>query len=313
MGAMDCGVVVPTLRRPTQLLACLEGLARQTRTPREVLVVHTREDSETTHLLGGSLPLPVREVVVEGGGQVAALVAGTQLARAGIVAFIDDDAVPRPDWIEGLMTLYDLPGTGGAGGRDVVAGNEDGWTREVGCVRPTGVLVGNHHRGCGGVREVAVLKGVNCSYRREIVQFPMNLRGRGAQVAWEWGTGYQIRARGWRLLYDPDVIVDHFPGPRFDADQRGRPSGEAVADAAFNEAFIVGSFDPGLLLRRVITQTLVGSRSAPGLARCAWAAARTSRQQRIFWRWWPSTRGLYGALGAVARGRKVEFSPILAA
>ena len=216
-----------------------------------------------------------------------------------------------PIWIEGLMTLYDLPGTGGAGGRDVVAGNEDGWTREVGCVRPTGGLVGNHHRGCGGVREVAVLKGANCSYRREIVQFPVNLRGRAREVAWEWGTAYQIRARGWLQLYDPEVIVDHFPGPGFDADQRGRPSGEAVADAAFNEAFIVGSFDPGLLLRRVITQTLVGSRSAPGLARCAWAAARTSRQQQIFWRWWPSTRGLYGALGAMARGRKVEFSPIL--
>jgi len=304
---VNCTVIVPTLRRPQQLLQCLEGLAVQTRKPLETIVVRRQSDRETAVLLEGVLPLPVTEVVVAGGGQTGALAAGAAAAHGDIVAITDDDAVPRPHWIEGLLRMYQEPDVGGAGGRDEVCGNSDPATTDVGrIIGWSGKLVGNHHRGAGGVREVAVLKGVNCSYRRVALELPVNLRGTGAQVAWEWATAFRVRSRGWRLLYDPNVLVDHYPGPRFDADQRARPSARAVADVAWNEAFILGSFDRGLLYRRLAYGTLVGTSSAPGLVRAAKATLEPAERAGVIGRWWPSMRGMYGAAWSVARGDRVE-------
>ena len=263
---MTCSVIVPTLRRPRQLLQCLDGIAEQVRKPSETLVVRRRDDVETADLLRGPLPVSIIEVIVEEHGVVAAMVAGARRSCGRVLAITDDDAIPRHDWIQKLLDLYNASDIGGTGGRDMVAGLDDCETHDVGRLRWSGTFVGNHHRGSGGPREVAVLKGVNCSYRREALAFPSNLRGRGAQVAWEWGVGLHARSQGWRLLYDPSIMVDHFPGQRFDSDQRGRRlSPDVVANRAFNEAFIVGSFNQRMLVRRLIFQALVGSWSAPGL------------------------------------------------
>src|SRR5262249_25832516 len=41
---------------------------------------------------------------------------GIEHAAGDVVAFIDDDAIPEPDWIESLVAAYDEPRVGGAGG-----------------------------------------------------------------------------------------------------------------------------------------------------------------------------------------------------
>lgn len=305
---MECSVIVPTLRRPRQLLTCLEGIAEQSRKPIETVVVRRRDDEETASLLAGVLPVPVKEVVVDGGGQTGALAAGTHAAQGDVVAITDDDAVPRSEWIEGLLRLYDLPGVGGAGGRDRVQGGDTSRTSDVGrIVEWSGKLVGNHSRGSGGPREVAVLKGVNCSYRRDVVEFPVNLRGAGSQIGWEWATGFRTREKGWRLVYDSEVVVDHYPGPRFDSDQRVRPSPDAVANVAFNEALILGSFHPTLLCRRLAYGIVVGTAGTPGFARMAKARLDPVEWRRVGSRWRPSMRGFYAATWLILRGERVRF------
>ena len=304
----ECSVIVPTFRRPKQLLLCLGGIAAQSRKPMQTIVVRRRTDLETEHALQGDLPVPVTEVIVDQGGVIAAMAQGVRMASGAVVAFVDDDAVPHPNWLATLLLLLKEADVGGAGGRDIVAGLTDEMTPDVGRISAFGKLIGNHHRGSPGVREVAVLKGVNCAYRREAIEFPTNLRGTGAQVAWEWAVAFRARSNGWRLLYDSNVKVDHYPGPRFDRDRRDEPNREAVADIVWNETFVIGSFDRRLLYRRLLFFTLVGTSTAPGVIRGAAALLRREERSRVLWRWWPSMRGLYSAGWAVHRGKRVSFT-----
>jgi cellulose synthase/poly-beta-1,6-N-acetylglucosamine synthase-like glycosyltransferase len=174
-------------------------------------------------------------------GQVNALNAGLDATNADIVAITDDDAAPRSDWLERIEGhfLRD-PWLGGVGGRDWV--HADGQDRLrgkkiVGRVQWFGRLVGNHHLGIGAAREVDVLKGVNMSFRLAAltgVRFDNHLRGQGAQVCNDLVFCFEVKNKGWRLIYDPAVAVDHYPAVRHDYDQRTIFNRQACTDLAFN-------------------------------------------------------------------------------
>jgi glycosyltransferase involved in cell wall biosynthesis len=98
-------VVVPTRSRPARLERLLEGLREQTLEPSrfEVIVVGDGASPETYSLLErerarGGLELRVVERALPGGPS-AARNSGWQVARAPLVAFIDDDCRPVADWL----------------------------------------------------------------------------------------------------------------------------------------------------------------------------------------------------------------------
>src|SRR4051794_34190938 len=118
---MSVSVVVPSWRRSAELAECLAGLAAQTRTPDEVVVVARPDDHATWDLIGRIEQGSVRGVAVEGEGVVAGLNAGFAAATGDIVAVTDDDAVPRPDWLERIEAAFAQgEDIGGVGGRDWV-------------------------------------------------------------------------------------------------------------------------------------------------------------------------------------------------
>jgi glycosyltransferase involved in cell wall biosynthesis len=41
---------------------------------------------------------------------------GIRHAIGSLIAFIDDDAIPQPEWLKQLVAVFDLPDVGGAGG-----------------------------------------------------------------------------------------------------------------------------------------------------------------------------------------------------
>jgi cellulose synthase/poly-beta-1,6-N-acetylglucosamine synthase-like glycosyltransferase len=269
---LTIAVLIPTYHRPQCLVRCLDALKRQSRIPDEILVVVRDADAETKALLEGyefaSSTLRVVTVIVP--GVVAALNAGLEAARADIIAITDDDAVPRPDWLARINThLRADPKVGGVGGRDWVHYDgkaDDGARKVVGRVQWFGRVIGDHHLGVGGPRRVDVLKGVNCAYRRTVLQcigFDERLLGKGAQVHWELSLGLQLRRAGWKLIYDPAVAVDHYPAPRFGEDQRDRYE---WTNAAYNETLtLLEHVTPMRRLVFIIWAVLVGTRSSPGL------------------------------------------------
>ena len=248
---MKITVVVPTYLRPQDLARCLAALKQQTRAVDELWVIVRDTDRETWQFLKdferGSLPLHTATVTEI--GVIAAMNIGLDSATGDIVTFTDDDAAPHPDWLERIEAYYLADEKiGGVGGRDWVYHGtklEDGSRTVVGKLQWFGRLIGNHHIGSGGGREVDVLKGVNMSFRREAIadlRFDQRMRGSGAQVHFEVVFSLTLRQKGWKLIYDPQIAVDHFPAQRFDEDQRNSFNAQASVNAIHNETVALLSY-----------------------------------------------------------------------
>jgi glycosyltransferase involved in cell wall biosynthesis len=274
---MKLSVMIPTYGRSDALKKCLNGLAKQTRAADQIIIV-IRPDDEASNAIYSewNRTLPLTRVSIDRSGVVQALNAGLTHVTGDIVTITDDDSIAYPDWLARIEDHFAQdPHLGGLGGRDVVHLNEvaiPASARLVGRVLPFGRVVGNHHIGLGKAREVDHPKGVNMSWRMAAVgakRLDSDLRGEGAQVHFELGLSLAIKSSGWRLVYDPAVLVDHYPAPRFDSDQRNAPSLRAVEDASFNLYLLLLRYMPSGWRRRtaIAWARIIGTEKAPGVLR----------------------------------------------
>lgn len=278
---MKLSVLIPTYRRPDSLRRCLDGLQRQSRAVDEVVIATQAADHETQELLAAYPRFTeFRILQLTTPGAVAQYNAGLGAVRGDVVAITDDDTEPRPDWLLRIERHFrENADVGGLGGLDLVHAEGrilTGQARHVGVVRWFGRIVGNHHLGARFDRNVDVLKGANMAFRAGAIQgirFDTDLKGAGAQTCLDMGFSFDVKNRGWRLLYDPEIIVDHYPAKRFDADQRGKPSLEAAENTSFNFYLtLLRHMRPGWKRRMALFwATSVGVGVTPGLLRSiAW-------------------------------------------
>lgn len=274
---MNVTVLIPTYRRPQDLLRCLNALKQQVRSPEDVLVVVRDSDTDTWEALANfsAESLPLRTVSVSVSGQVAALNTGLEAATGDIIAITDDDAAPRPCWLKCIESHFiEDDAVGGVGGRDwlYIGGTdlEEGSSAVVGRVQWFGRVVGRHNLGFGQSREVEVLKGANMSYRKRAIdslRFDTRLLGSGAQVHNDLAFSLSVKRLGWKLIYDPAADIDHYQSKRFDEDQRDQFNKVAFFNAVHNETLALLDYLPPW--RRIVFllwALLVGTRKAFGLA-----------------------------------------------
>ncbi len=271
-------VLVPTYRRPQDLLRCLEALSRQTRPVDQLVVTIRNDDTETWKALPTLAPfnLPLQTVEVSASGVIAAMNAGLVAVKGDILAITDDDSAPHPDWLERIEQhfLADAQ-VGGVGGKDFVYHGdtlEEGAATVVGKLSWFGRAIGNHHIGTGAAREVDILKGVNMSFRWAAIKdltFDQRMRGTGAQVHYEVAFCLSLRKRGWKLIYDPNIAVNHYPAQRFDEDQRKAFNAIAVANAAHNETIsLLENLSPARRIIFLLWSLAIGTRQSFGLVQC---------------------------------------------
>lgn len=308
------GVLVCTYRRPDHLRTCLAGLAAQTRPPDEVLIAHREDDELTIRCLQelSCLDLKLRTVTTGVPGVVAARNAGLRACQTDVLAQIDDDTVPHPSWCARLLAHYQAdPTLGGLSGRDRV---HDGRAFDETRASPVGILqwhgraIGNHHRGHGAARDIHLFKGANMSFRAEATAglwFDERLRGSGAQPHEDVGFSLAVGRRGWRLVYDPAVLVDHYASR---AESRPYSSvgtlddAQACRDSAHN--MVIAVWDELSRPRRavfLVWSLLVGTGPEPGLLQ---AVRYTPKTGLASWRRFLATQ--YGKWSAV---RSVLGSP----
>jgi glycosyltransferase involved in cell wall biosynthesis len=319
-------VAVPTYRRVADLMRCLRGVDVQTERADEVIVVVRDTDSETWAALAHFevTRSSLRIVTVREPGVVAALNVALAETRTSLIAITDDDAVPHPTWLSRIVAHFVADERVGAvGGRDHIRMNGvplDGRAERVGYVPRIGRFYGNHHIGYGAARDVQMLKGVNSAYRvaalREI-GFDTRLRGSGAQVHCDMAATLALYDRGWRVVYDPAIGVDHFPSARFDEDQRARFNGVARRNESFNEtlirlerlaraeqiAFMVWGLFIGTRAVRGLIQWLRFLPSDPVLSTRWFAASVRGRLEALMFVWSTRTgRNRWGESFAPRRG-----------
>ena len=113
-------VVVPTYNRAALLLQVLRSLAAQrTEAPFEIIVVDNGS-TDGTRQVAAAFP-GVRYVRETRPGSSAARNAGIAASRGEVIAFLDDDVVAEPDWLEALRCAYAaLPDAWCIGGRVIL-------------------------------------------------------------------------------------------------------------------------------------------------------------------------------------------------
>jgi GT2 family glycosyltransferase len=199
---------------------------------------------------------------------------GIRLASSDVVAFMDDDAEAEPGWTEGLLRHYADSSVGGVGGRYLNVQNDVPVpvpaTDRVGYVTMLGRFIGNMTMTptFREPRDVDFLIGGCMSYRREVaraLEFDAGLN-RDVAFGYEVDLGLQVRRAGWRLVFDPAVVVRHHSAPRADAGMRAS-SGAAVRAYSHNQLRVALRRLPWPQAAAAAGRALLlGERRAPGLA-----------------------------------------------
>jgi GT2 family glycosyltransferase len=207
-------------RRWDALVAAVESLRRQTRRVDEIILVIDHNPGLLARVqaeIEGVVAIEnVNERGLSGGRN-----AGIEVASSPLVAFLDDDAVAEPDWVERLVHLSGREDCLGAGGRAVPR-----WLTRRPRWLPDEFLwvVGCTYRGVPEeVSPVRNLFGSCFSVRRDIIMhvggFRTELGRTGANGMGCEETDLCIRANqawpGRFFLYDPDAVIHHeVPGER---------------------------------------------------------------------------------------------------
>ncbi len=316
---MRTSVLIPSFNRPAYLARCLRSLARQSVPPDEIFVVwqgsdHATEDA--ANALAKELSCPLRVIHSPELGVVPAENLALDADSGDLILLIDDDAVAPPDWIARHLAHYADPQVGAVGGpADNFHPDGSPFPKRaiepVGRLKWTGKLAGNMYDHVPEWRTrppcvVDHLVGYNMSLRRTAFdRFEAGLR-RYWQL-FELDACLQVRAKGFRVLFDFANVVEHHPTNTAYAGGRDGDLTVKVFNAAYNLAFVLSRHSPfGLRAVRLAYLLLVGSVGTPGVLGCLvsmWRFGRPGRELGILWNTWKSiVQGWRAGRKAVSKG-----------
>ncbi|MDQ3725865.1 MAG: glycosyltransferase [Actinomycetota bacterium] len=209
-----------TRERLEVMTEAIDSLRAQTLPPHEIVLVidHAPELLEEVRALWPDVKVVANR---EKQGLSGARNTGVAEASGEVVAFLDDDAIARPDWLERLAEAYADPNVLGAGGtvRPRWVEGKPGWFPPE-----FDWVVGCTHSGMPRQLEpVRNLVGANMSFRRQplidVGGFSHDLGRVGSLPVGCEETDLSIRVhQRWpeaEILYDPAAAVDHVvPGTR---------------------------------------------------------------------------------------------------
>ena len=214
--ARDVSVVICTYAddRWPQLTAAIESAQSQTVAPLEIVVAvdHNPALAERVRSVFAGV------TVVENRGLrglSSARNAGVAASRGAIVAFLDDDAVAAPEWLDWLTRPYadaDILGVGGTIEADWESGRPDGFPPEFDWV--VGCTYAGHPTTQAPIRNMI---GANMSLRRDVLDavggFTDGIGRVGKLPVGCEETELCIRARrhvpGGSFVFEPDARVAH--------------------------------------------------------------------------------------------------------
>lgn len=209
---MRASVVINTYNRAASLPTTLEALRFQTFADFEVIVVNGPSTDDTLAVLRRWADA-IRIVECPEARLSTSRNLGVAAARGDVVAFIDDDGIAEPEWLEHIVAAYDSDAVGAVGGY---------------VYDDTGFAFQWRHATCdrlGRVRSLATpppaecatksadpfvyTQGTNCSYRRAAL-----VRAGGFDEALEHyyddaEISMQILDLGYQLKILPQAVVHH--------------------------------------------------------------------------------------------------------
>lgn len=222
---LRCSLIIPTLNRETDLVNAVASVLEQTRKPEELIVVDAGSDpslkERLTQQVSGCLDLIY---VPSDPGLTHQRNVGILASSGDVIAFIDDDSVIEPEYIEEIMKAFEEDAThevAAVCGRIVNVSQSKmpqlftrlfllGDQGSRGILKKSGYMSSPY--GSTTKHYVRFLSGGVMSFRRGVfdyVKFDENLRG--------WATmedvdiARQIFALGKQILYVPSARQEHYP------------------------------------------------------------------------------------------------------
>jgi GT2 family glycosyltransferase len=222
---MRASVVIPTRDRRALLTTLLGRVLPQAASAgAEVVVVDngsrdgTREAVEALAVPGGTSLRCVDEPIA---GATRARNTGARAARGTIVAYVDDDALPAPDWLAALLAAFDDPRLGGAGGRVALRfdGPPPAWWDAALADYLAAYDLGPASIDLATRPWYDAPRGDNMAFRRDALLavggFDERLGPRAGRpsVGEESELCLRLRAAGWGVGYVPGAAVEHLVDP----------------------------------------------------------------------------------------------------
>lgn len=296
MTEVRVSVIVPLHRYTAAARTCLETVAALPGNQHELLVVSDQPVD--------GLPDFATAVVMDSESDTSPAEkrdAALAQARGEICAFLDDDAYPATDWLERALARFDSDGSIAAvGGPGVTPPDSRILERAGGAFYESALGSGSlryRFRPLGGVREVDDYPAYNFFVRTEALR---SVRGWNSRFYGGEDTKLclALHEGGYRLVYDPQVLVYHHRRPLF------TPHMRQVGNVGRHRGYFVRAF-PGTSARPIYfapSLALLG-----GVAAAAWAVrdARRSRAAAVL-------AGL-GAAAIFANARREGVDPAAAA
>ncbi len=272
-------VVIPTVNgRERDLERCLAAVHRQTRSPDEICVV--------------------RDFL----SLVSALRDGWTRTSSDWIAFLDDDSIPQSNWLEQIARHFDDPAVAAVGGRILtfvegrsLASNYSSgpvahlswFGRTVSRLQdiPAGPLVCDAH----------FLQGSNMCVRRAALREISDALDYGMAPGLELALCLELRRAGWKVRFDSEALVTHYPAPR----PKKYVRGDRVRYAREYSYILTSSLLRWLSWPRKISFALyfflIGQRESPGLLMAPYFLLPGRNRARLAAAWRGKWEGLWDA------------------
>lgn len=227
----EIAIVIPTWRRVKQLTDLLNALREQTQSPNEVIVACRWNDDESIKTVNEWPHYQCKIAHVHDEGHLPPLLAALEICESEIFCLIDDDAIPNQNWIQRLSKHFSDPNVGCIGGRinmfEAVGKNNE-------MVKTADFIPGrmswfgrsyNHlpvNLNGSKLYDADCFGGSNIAFRTRILRGAIDMTlNLGTAAKYETDIALNIREMGYRVVYDPELIVDHYAAPRAINIERG--------------------------------------------------------------------------------------------
>jgi glycogen synthase len=209
-------VVIATAGRRQSLPKCIESLRRQTYRPVELVVV-VGPSKDGSRAYASSLS-DAKVTYVDRLNASLARNVGMRLASGDVIAFIDDDAIATPTWLEELVRIFETEGPTCGGVAGVVV-DENGQGRPVQAMNNTINDIGEPIQcrlapsGFNDPRstEFTYFMGANMAVRREAVFAVGGFDETYVYPYEDADLSIAIIKAGYRLFHHPRALVHHLP------------------------------------------------------------------------------------------------------
>ena len=241
----DCSLIVPTFKRPSEIIVLMQALARLPDIPFEVIIVDGSPNQETeTSLKHWAIErdLPFDLIYISSpAGLTRQRNVGIEACRGEFIFFLDDDCLPYPNYFLSLQQAFhkDTSGEVGAVGATII--NEMDlplhirWRLRFALgIVPRGEPRKYYSMGTSvpttlakpftGTREVDIVPGGASAYRRIVLE-----QHRFSRFFYGYAQGEDLEislriGRQWKLLWSGDARTEHHhaPGGRPPSREKGR-------------------------------------------------------------------------------------------